>query len=140
MASPRKAGSASKSKLNLSERECELLAAAWLSSQNPQIDWNKFVDLAGFKNANSARACFGPLRKKLQDQYGGGQTGGTEIAAKQPSEKKPRTPKKRGSEAIGDGSGNSNDSNSDVLQSPSKKPKANPKPKMEVEDDEEGLV
>ncbi|KLU85750.1 hypothetical protein MAPG_04770 [Magnaporthiopsis poae ATCC 64411] len=58
--------------LDLTNRECELVAAAWLSTQNPHIDWDKFATIAGFKNAHSARTCFGPLKKKLQEKYGNG--------------------------------------------------------------------
>lgn len=38
----------------------------------PKIDWDKFATIAGFKNAHSARTCFGPLKKKLQEKYGNG--------------------------------------------------------------------
>ncbi|KAL8405474.1 hypothetical protein RB596_004371 [Gaeumannomyces avenae] len=70
MASSGKSAAARKPTLDLTTRECELVAAAWLSAQDPQIDWDKFAVIAGFKNAHSARTCFGPLKKKLQEKYG----------------------------------------------------------------------
>ncbi|KAL8377522.1 hypothetical protein RB595_008278 [Gaeumannomyces hyphopodioides] len=72
MASSSKAAAVRKPTFDLTHRECELVAAAWLSAQDPQIDWDKFATIAGFKNAHSARTCFGPLKKKLQEKYGNG--------------------------------------------------------------------
>lgn len=75
MASSSKAG-VRKPTFDLTQRECELVTAAWLSAQDPQIDWDKFAIIAGFKNAHSARTCFGPLKKKLQEKYGNGKPAG----------------------------------------------------------------
>ncbi|KAL7629863.1 hypothetical protein AAE478_001386 [Parahypoxylon ruwenzoriense] len=54
------------SELQLSAREMEILAKTWQCFEDtPKIDWQKLADIAGFKNLQTARACFAPIKKKL---------------------------------------------------------------------------
>ncbi|KAI2776265.1 hypothetical protein F4815DRAFT_360493 [Daldinia loculata] len=47
-------------------RDMEILGIAWQCFEvAPKINWNKLAQLAPFKNASTARACFGPIKKKL---------------------------------------------------------------------------
>ncbi|KAI6087666.1 hypothetical protein F4821DRAFT_258719 [Hypoxylon rubiginosum] len=50
----------------LTARDMEILAIAWSCFDgNPKLDWNKLAELASFKNVQTARACFLPIKKKL---------------------------------------------------------------------------
>ncbi|KAF3765576.1 hypothetical protein M406DRAFT_68002 [Cryphonectria parasitica EP155] len=49
----------------LTARETELAVLAWRAIKDVQIDYEKLAEVAGFKSANSARACFGATKKKL---------------------------------------------------------------------------
>ncbi|KAI1383772.1 uncharacterized protein F4822DRAFT_433712 [Hypoxylon trugodes] len=52
--------------VHLTARDVEILSLAWQCfDTNPKINWQKLADVAGFKNASTACACFGPIRKKL---------------------------------------------------------------------------
>ncbi|KAK8023667.1 hypothetical protein PG993_011733 [Apiospora rasikravindrae] len=54
---------------NLTARDQELAAIAWACFEGePKIDMDKFAGAAGFSNINSARACWGPVKKKLLAQ------------------------------------------------------------------------
>ncbi|KAF3065936.1 hypothetical protein GL218_09248 [Daldinia childiae] len=47
-------------------RDMEILGIAWQCFEvAPKINWDKLAKLAPFKNASTARACFGPIKKKL---------------------------------------------------------------------------
>ncbi|KAG9663264.1 hypothetical protein KCU64_g1420, partial [Aureobasidium melanogenum] len=51
----------------LSSRDVEVLAAAFQCLKTPpEIDFNKLAERAGYKNGQSARACFQDIKKKLR--------------------------------------------------------------------------
>ncbi|RYP29240.1 hypothetical protein DL767_006839 [Monosporascus sp. MG133] len=55
-------------KKGLSARESELVAKAWQCLKTePQIDFNKFAELCGYKNEATARVSWGAVRKKLAE-------------------------------------------------------------------------
>ncbi|KAI0832264.1 hypothetical protein F5Y06DRAFT_281093 [Hypoxylon sp. FL0890] len=52
--------------VQLSPRDMEILAKAWQCfDEAPKINWQKLAEVANFKNAATARACFTPIKKKL---------------------------------------------------------------------------
>ncbi|KAK6857089.1 hypothetical protein PG995_007276 [Apiospora arundinis] len=57
---------ANQSKMSLTAREQELAALVWgCFETEPKIDMKKFTKAAGFANARSTAACWGPVKKKL---------------------------------------------------------------------------
>lgn len=64
--------------VTLSPRDLEIAGKIWLCFKaEPQIDYQKLAQVAGFKNAASASACWGPIKKKLMGQVGDGKTSST---------------------------------------------------------------
>ncbi|KAI0130520.1 hypothetical protein BJ170DRAFT_693065 [Xylariales sp. AK1849] len=58
-------------KTSLTSRELELAGLIWQCFESePKINYQKLKDLAGFKNANSASACWNPIKKKLMANAG----------------------------------------------------------------------
>ncbi|KAI1371454.1 hypothetical protein F4677DRAFT_311845 [Hypoxylon crocopeplum] len=52
--------------IQLSAREMEILAKTFQCfDEPPKINWQKLADIAPFKNVQTARACFAPIKKKL---------------------------------------------------------------------------
>ncbi|KAI1134737.1 hypothetical protein F5Y05DRAFT_199191 [Hypoxylon sp. FL0543] len=52
--------------VQLSPRDMEILAKAWQCFEDtPKVNWAKLAEVANFKNAATARACFAPIKKKL---------------------------------------------------------------------------
>ncbi|KAI1103869.1 hypothetical protein F4804DRAFT_215807 [Jackrogersella minutella] len=57
--------------INLTTRDMEILSKAWQCFEgSPKLDWQKLADIAPFKNAATARACFLPIKKKLATAAG----------------------------------------------------------------------
>ncbi|KAI0154016.1 hypothetical protein BJ166DRAFT_595134 [Pestalotiopsis sp. NC0098] len=54
----------------LSPRETEILIAAFVSLEENKLDMTKFTKYSGFKNQNSARANFAPLKKRILEMAG----------------------------------------------------------------------
>ncbi|KAK7544385.1 uncharacterized protein J3D65DRAFT_663636 [Phyllosticta citribraziliensis] len=111
---------------NLTTRDFEIAAAAWKCFKTePAIDYVKLAELAGFKNAASASACWNSTKKKLFAQGSGAAGTGTAspATAKTPASRKRKaaSAKKSAGEDVTEGT-------------PSKKGK---KQNVEVEDDEE---
>ncbi|KAI1340370.1 hypothetical protein F5Y15DRAFT_415258 [Xylariaceae sp. FL0016] len=62
---------------NLTHRDVEILALGWrCCTVEPVVNYDKLAEIANFKNGNSARACFLPIKKKLmsilEDRPAGG--------------------------------------------------------------------
>ncbi|TLD11778.1 hypothetical protein PspLS_11675 [Pyricularia sp. CBS 133598] len=93
-------GPSGKDKVNLNQRECELLVGAWLSLKNPQIDYEIFANFLGLEKAKSARNAFIALRKRFQDEFGAGYT--VNAPAKDNTTKPSTAKKKKASEMLGD--------------------------------------
>ncbi|EFX02369.1 hypothetical protein CMQ_2418 [Grosmannia clavigera kw1407] len=55
-------------KAGLTERELLSVVAAYMSLREGEgaIDWEKFIQLAGYSSVQSARICFRPVQKKLR--------------------------------------------------------------------------
>ncbi|KAI2633565.1 hypothetical protein GGS26DRAFT_51401 [Hypomontagnella submonticulosa] len=52
--------------IQLTARDMEVLAKSWQCFDGqPKINWQKLADVAHFKNAETARVCFGTIKKKL---------------------------------------------------------------------------
>ncbi|KAK6193539.1 hypothetical protein LQW54_012374 [Pestalotiopsis sp. IQ-011] len=54
----------------LTPRETEILIAAFVSLEENKLDMAKFTKYSGFKNTNSARANFAPLKKRILEMAG----------------------------------------------------------------------
>ncbi|KAF4311534.1 gpi transamidase component pig-u [Botryosphaeria dothidea] len=73
----------------LSPRDLEVAGKIWLCFKTePQIDYQKLAQVAGFKNAASASACWGPIKKKLMGQVGDGKTSSTSTPSSARSKRK----------------------------------------------------
>ncbi|KAI4843083.1 hypothetical protein E4T44_06940 [Aureobasidium sp. EXF-8845] len=58
-------------KNTLSARDIEVVAAAFQCLKTPpDIDWDKLAEKAGYKNGQSARACFQDIKKRLRSTAG----------------------------------------------------------------------
>lgn len=79
-----------------------------------QIDYEKLAELANFKNQNSARACFGPIRKKLLEGCYA-----ADAASASTSTPASATPKGKRSAAVASQEGDEN-------PTPTKKPRGRP--------------
>ncbi|KAI1077963.1 hypothetical protein F5B20DRAFT_248912 [Whalleya microplaca] len=84
----------------LSPRDMEVLAKAWHCFETePSINYQKLADVAGFKNVQSARACFLPIKKRLMSSAVdvSAENGGASTAsAVSPTRATPtKTPRKR---------------------------------------------
>ncbi|KAH9828433.1 hypothetical protein Tdes44962_MAKER09292 [Teratosphaeria destructans] len=63
---PKQDAEGTTAEIKLSEKDCELLGKAWASMRDvPKVDTKKLAELAGYKTAASANACWHTLRKKL---------------------------------------------------------------------------
>ncbi|KAI1413916.1 hypothetical protein F5Y13DRAFT_188892 [Hypoxylon sp. FL1857] len=52
--------------VQLTAREVEILGKVWQCfDEQPKINWQKLAEVASFKNAATARACFTPIKRKL---------------------------------------------------------------------------
>ncbi|KAI1499248.1 hypothetical protein F5X99DRAFT_411269 [Biscogniauxia marginata] len=99
----------------LTQRDLEILAAAWnCFDSQPTINWDKLAEIAGFKNASSARACFLPIKKKV--------LGNTPASASGPSAPTASTTMFQGSGGIGRKKGASSSAN-DISKGRAKKAK-----------------
>ncbi|KAK7518988.1 hypothetical protein IWZ03DRAFT_413950 [Phyllosticta citriasiana] len=107
---------------NLTPRDLEIAAAAWKCFKTePSIDYAKLAEVAGFKNAASASACWNTTKKKLFASS----TASNDIA----SPGTPKTPASRKRKATPA----KKSTGEDVFEgTPSKKGKKN----IEIEDDE----
>ncbi|KAK6223408.1 hypothetical protein LQW54_000526 [Pestalotiopsis sp. IQ-011] len=75
-------------KVVLTARETELAGLVWQCFDvEPKVNYKKLAEVAGLKNASTASACWGPVKKKLMANAG--------VST-------PATGKKRGAAAIGD--------------------------------------
>ncbi|KAF3011923.1 hypothetical protein E8E14_010143 [Neopestalotiopsis sp. 37M] len=54
----------------LTPRETEILIAAFVSLEDNKVDMQKLVKYSGFANANSARANWAPLKKRILEMAG----------------------------------------------------------------------
>ncbi|KAI1775836.1 hypothetical protein F4818DRAFT_441114 [Hypoxylon cercidicola] len=62
--------------MNFTARDMEILALAWQCfDDTPRINWQKLAELASFKNVETARACFAPIKKKLSHATANGDAG-----------------------------------------------------------------
>ncbi|KAI0173176.1 hypothetical protein GGR52DRAFT_542170 [Hypoxylon sp. FL1284] len=69
---------------NFTDRDMEVLAIAWqCMDEHPRINWQKLADLAHFKNVDSARACFTPIKRKLMQSANTNGDAGEEAHGKQ---------------------------------------------------------
>ncbi|KAI1762644.1 hypothetical protein GGR53DRAFT_405184 [Hypoxylon sp. FL1150] len=83
----------------LTARDLEVLALAWDCFEgNPKLNWQKLADLAAFKNVESARACFLPVKKKLANIAKGhaGDDGNAGEEARKPVTNSPQKRKQAG--------------------------------------------
>ncbi|KAJ1337854.1 hypothetical protein MN608_00710 [Microdochium nivale] len=82
-----------------SQKDMDVLIAAWKTAKvAPQLDYKALADLGFYKNANSARACFDALKKRVfgPDYSASNHSGaGNDAAATGGAKKKPATPRKR---------------------------------------------
>ncbi|KAI1266339.1 hypothetical protein F5Y18DRAFT_26687 [Xylariaceae sp. FL1019] len=56
-------------KVKFTPREVELIGKAFMCCKDPQINWQRFTNDAGYKNVGAARASFGPTMKKLKELH-----------------------------------------------------------------------
>ncbi|KAK7557821.1 hypothetical protein IWX91DRAFT_369757, partial [Phyllosticta citricarpa] len=107
---------------NLTPRDLEIAAAAWKCFKTePSIDYAKLAEVAGFKNAASASACWNTTKKKLFASSTASNDNASPGTPKTPaSRKRKATPAKKST-------------GEDAFEgTPSKKGKKN----IEIEDDE----
>ncbi|KAK7710242.1 hypothetical protein SLS64_005826 [Diaporthe eres] len=104
----------------LSDRDMQLLISALRCAEGgfPKVDWSKFAEMAGYKNANSAAVSFGSVKKKVMGEAG----------SAKPTPKKP-TPSKRkqATEATA--------ADEDADETPTKKAKTSSKKAVKKEQD-----
>ncbi|KAH9889675.1 hypothetical protein F4778DRAFT_753689 [Xylariomycetidae sp. FL2044] len=115
----------------MTRRETELVCLAFqcMKGDSLPIDWAKFAEKAGFKNVQSARATFNPIKKKLMT-HGAGAAESTASTSGGASTAAPAK-KKRGRKAT-------TDEDADI-KSPSKKAKKTTMTKVmeEAEEDDD---
>ncbi|KAM0796377.1 hypothetical protein BDR22DRAFT_524064 [Usnea florida] len=100
----------------LTARDTNLIAIAFMSLKDDtaiQIDYNKFAELAGYKTAASANACFLTVKKKL---LAGAVLSNAATTA--------TTPKKAKAKATTDGNGGDDDEQTPTKTAPKKRGKA----------------
>ncbi|KAI0098401.1 hypothetical protein F4814DRAFT_433833 [Daldinia grandis] len=106
MSTPTKsAANASGEKLQLSQREIEVMAMAFMCISDikegvPQVDAKKLAKIGNYASADSARHIWKPIQKKLMAHTSGGGDGSPFIAT--PSTRGRGTPKKRKADSEAD--------------------------------------
>ncbi|KAI0595760.1 hypothetical protein F4775DRAFT_604553 [Biscogniauxia sp. FL1348] len=82
---PKTPSKASTGSSQLTQRDLEILAAVWSCFEGtPAIDYGKLAQVANFKNAATARACFLPIRKKLLLNSSSNKAGASSSSASGP--------------------------------------------------------
>ncbi|KAI3393827.1 hypothetical protein diail_3553 [Diaporthe ilicicola] len=120
----------------LTPRELELLVYALRCSEGgfPKVDYQKFAEMAGFKNASSASVSFGTVKRKLMSD-----AGGAKPAPKKTTPKKAAATKRKQEPVKDDEDGDSDESPKKktkiVIKKDAKKEKA-PEKEEDGEDDE----
>lgn len=84
-----------------------------------QVDWSKFAEMAGYKNANSAAVSFGSVKKKVMGEAG---------SAKPTPKKSTPSKRKQATEATAAG-------DDDADETPTKKVKTSSKKAVKKEQD-----
>lgn len=114
-----------------------------------QFDYNKLAEIGNFKNAASARACFGPIKKKLLEGNTGGGASASPAAggnggAAADNKKAPRgkkreketAPTAEGDDANGGGGDNGETPTKKARKTPVKKTKALPASVVDAPDED----
>ncbi|KAI7783589.1 hypothetical protein LA080_011718 [Diaporthe eres] len=104
----------------LSDRDMELLISALRCAEGgfPKVDWKKFAEMAGYKNAASASVSFAGVKKKVMGEAG---------SAKPTPNKSTPSKRKQATEATATGD--------DADESPTKKAKTSSKKAVNKEQD-----